>query len=277
MITFFTVPKPFDGHIGTIQRNAIESWTRTHPEARVLLFADEDGSAAAAAELGVVHVPEIARNAWGTPLLSDAFAQAELHAETSLLCFVNADVVLLDDFVPALLRVAAEGRQLLVVGESWNADVSAPIEFDAGWQARLRRLPARKRGADAIDYFAFSRGLYEGMPPFAVGRTAFDNWLIWRACDRNALVVDATAVVKTLHQEHDYRHAGSLGEIRVSPEARRNQELAGGKQRLYSRFDATHRLTSRGLVANLGAPLRWKERARRASYKLRQQLSRRPA
>jgi hypothetical protein len=271
------VPKPFAGHIGVIQRNAIGSWTRTSPEARVLLFGDEYGMMAAAAELGVVYVPEIARNDWGTPLLSDAFAQADLRTDSELLCFVNADIILLDDLVPALERVAAHGRPFLVVGESWNTEVRRPLSFDCGWQDRLRRLPARKRGADAIDYFAFSRGLYEGMPPFAIGRTAFDNWLIWRARDRRALVVDATPVVKTLHQEHDYRHAGGLDEIRISPEARHNQVLAGGKQRLYSRFDATHRLTSRGLVTNLGAPLRWKERARRASYKLRHQVPRRPA
>ena len=31
MITFFTTPKPFLGHIGIIQRNAIESWKRRIP------------------------------------------------------------------------------------------------------------------------------------------------------------------------------------------------------------------------------------------------------
>jgi hypothetical protein len=41
MITFFTTPKPFRGHIGVIQRNAIESWKRIHPSAEVILFGDE--------------------------------------------------------------------------------------------------------------------------------------------------------------------------------------------------------------------------------------------
>lgn len=275
MITFFTIPKPFEGHIGVIQRNAIESWTRTASGATVLLFGDEPGTAEAAAGTGARHLAEIERNDWGTPLLSDAFSRAEAAAEGDVLCFVNADIVLLDDFAPAVSRVAGRGRPFLTVGESWNAAIAEPIDFSPGWENRLRRLPARKRGADAIDYFAFRRGLYAGMPPFAIGRTAFDNWLIWRARDRDALVADATRVVKTIHQDHDYRHAGSLAEIRVSPEARRNQELAGGKSHLYSRFDATHLLTRRGLVPNPGAPFRWREKGRRALYKARAELGRR--
>jgi hypothetical protein len=276
VILFFTVPKPFAGHIGVIQRNAIGSWRRVHPDARVVLFADEEGTAAAAAELGCEHVPEIAVNDWGTPLLSDAFRRAEERAPGDLLCFVNADIVLLDDFAPAVDRAARHRGPLLVVGESWNVHLDRELSFGDGWQAELRALPSRKRGADAIDYFAFRRGLYAGMPDFAIGRTAFDNWLIWHARDRGARVVDATPVVKTLHQDHDYRHAGSLAEIRVSPEARRNQELAGGKHRLYSRFDATHLLTRAGPVPNPGAPLRWRETSRRALYKLRHRLRPRP-
>ena len=271
---FFTIPKPFAGHIGVIQRNAIGSWTRTHERARVVVFGDEEGTAAAAAELGVEHVAEIDRNDWGTPLLSDAFRRAEERADSDVLCFVNADIMLLDDFAPAVARIAERPGPFLVVGESWNTPLPEPLAFAPGWQSELRGRPARKRGADAIDYFVFRRGLYDGMPEFAIGRTAFDNWLIWCARDRRARVVDATPVVKTLHQDHDYSHAGSLEKIRSSPEARRNQELAGGKHRLYSRFDATHVLTRVGLVPNPGAPLRWREKSRRALYKLRHRARR---
>ena len=38
MITLFTLPKPFVGHIGMIQRNAIQSWTRLHPDIDILMF-----------------------------------------------------------------------------------------------------------------------------------------------------------------------------------------------------------------------------------------------
>jgi hypothetical protein len=271
VIAFFTIPKPFAGHIGVIQRNAVASWTRLGD---VLLFGDEHGVAEAAAETGARHVPEIALNEHGTPLLSDAFAQAERLTDAGTLCFVNADIVLMRDVADAAARVEPPS---LLVGESWNVDMPEPLEFDASWEARVRALPRRRRGADAIDWFVYSRGLYHDMPPFAIGRTAFDNWLIWKARESGATVVDATPVVLALHQGHDYAHAGSLEQIRSGPEAARNRELAGGKSQLFSRFDATHRLTRRGLVPN---PLAWRrvgEKTRRALYKLRHRVLLRPA
>ena len=69
MITFFTTAKPFVGHSGVIQRNALKSWTLVHPDAEVILFGDETGGAIAAKELGIRHEPhtekkDSARIAW---------------------------------------------------------------------------------------------------------------------------------------------------------------------------------------------------------------------
>jgi len=38
MLTLFTVPKAFVGHIGLIQRNAIRSWQACVPDAQIMLF-----------------------------------------------------------------------------------------------------------------------------------------------------------------------------------------------------------------------------------------------
>jgi hypothetical protein len=267
-ITFFSVPKPFVGHVGVIQRNALASWSRL---GGVIVFGDEPGVAEAARDAGARHVPDVAQNDYGTPLLSDAFRRAEELSDADTFCFVNADILLFDDIPSAARRLAPP---YLLVGESWNAVVTEPLSFEVGWEEAVRSLPLQKRGADAIDYFVYSRGLYDGMPPFAVGRTAFDNWLIWKARDRRATVVDATGAVKTIHQAHDYSHGGSLAQIRVSPEAVQNRELAGGKQRLYSRFDATHRLIGRRLLPNPLRAGRVGERARRGLYKLRHRVLR---
>ena len=45
MLTFFTTAKPFVGHSGVIQRNALKSWTLMHPFAEVILFGNETGGA----------------------------------------------------------------------------------------------------------------------------------------------------------------------------------------------------------------------------------------
>ena len=80
MLTIFGIPKPFEGHFGVIQRNAIQSWTRLSPRCQVLLFGDESGTAEVAAEVGAQHIPKVERNEFGTPLLNSVFGQAEKAA-----------------------------------------------------------------------------------------------------------------------------------------------------------------------------------------------------
>ena len=56
MLTFFTAAKPFRGATAVHQRNALRSWLAAAPGSEVLLFGDEEGSAEAAAELGVRRI-----------------------------------------------------------------------------------------------------------------------------------------------------------------------------------------------------------------------------
>jgi hypothetical protein len=45
MITLFSTPKPFVGHVGVIQRNAILSWQRLHPDVEIILVGEDAGTA----------------------------------------------------------------------------------------------------------------------------------------------------------------------------------------------------------------------------------------
>jgi hypothetical protein len=67
LLTLLAMPKPFDGHIGIIQRNAITSWTQLNPRPEIFLFGEEHGTALIAAELQIGHLRDIHRNEFGTP------------------------------------------------------------------------------------------------------------------------------------------------------------------------------------------------------------------
>jgi hypothetical protein len=270
MVTVFTVPKPFRGRIGAIQRNAIESWLALGHGVQVVLVGDEEGVSPAARAAGVEHVGGLARNARGTPRLDSAFERAATVAKFPLWCFVNADILLLDDFLPAIERVATQFDEFLLIGECRDLDVGADVQLkDPAARADMHALAAdrgRLRGYAALDYFVFPQGLFDPMPPFLIGRACFDNWLVWRARDMNRPVVDATQHVVAIHQSHDYAHVrGGLDEAYGGPEARYNENLAGGREHIYSLHDATHRLTSDGrLTRYWGSTLRARERARGA-------------
>jgi hypothetical protein len=140
--------------------------------------------------------------------------------------------------------------------------VDGPVSRE---EARARGEP---RGAAALDWFVFPAGLYTDVPPLALGRACFDNWLVWQARQRGP-VVDATQSVVAAHIRHGYEHlAGGKDEAYYGQEAARNLELAGGKGHLFTMHDASHVLRDGRLRRNPGAPLRWRENVRKAAWKL---------
>src|SRR5215212_4263016 len=104
LLTLFSAPKPFTNpHIAMIQRNAIKSWTLLR-DVEVILLGEEVGLAEAARELGVRHIPTVERNANDTPLISSMFRLARENSKSDTLCIINADMILMQDFLEAARR-----------------------------------------------------------------------------------------------------------------------------------------------------------------------------
>jgi hypothetical protein len=256
-LTLFACPKPIDeGHVATIQRNAVESWTLLPGRPEVILFGGES-AARLAAELGTRHSTDIELTGTGAPLLSSLLPAAERLASGDLLAYVNADIIFMPDFAAAARRMAARRRPFLMVGRRTDLAIAERLDFGDGWDARLRERAVREgrlHSHEGIDYFVFRAGLFGDIPPLAVGRASFDNWLLRRARDVGAAVVDATPVVLAVHQDHDYGHvAGGEAEVYSGAEADRNMELAGGPAKLLFIHDATHVLGRRALLPALAS------------------------
>lgn len=247
MLTIFAVPKPFRGRIAQIQRNAIQSWTKLDPKCEVLLIGDDQGTAELAAELGTRHLTEVSRNEYGTPLVNSVFTVAERAATSTLLCYVNADVILLSDFLPAIQRVQEYKPHSLIVGRRWDLDVNETLTFEAGWEKRLRlrlRSAGRLHAHTGLDYFVFSRGLWERIPAFAIGRFAWDSWLVYAAHRRGIPIVDLGTRITVIHQNHPLVQASTHATGEREVEIRRNLELAGGISHAYTLLDAQYVLTA---------------------------------
>ncbi len=138
LITLFSAPKPFTNpHIAMIQRNAVQSWTHL-PDVEVILLGEEHGLAQVAKELGVKHLPNVERNANGTPLISSMFDLARKNSSNELLCVINADMILFPDFVEAAKQVVELKDKFVLLSQRWDLDVTQPINFTEGWQDPLR-------------------------------------------------------------------------------------------------------------------------------------------
>jgi hypothetical protein len=293
MLTIFAAPKGFRGHIGVIQRNAIRSWTLLRPACEIILLGNDDGVADIAAEYGLRHIPDIARTTFGTPLVSDLFKQAERSSDRAFFCYVNSDIILMSDFMQAMQRVVASSSRFLLVGHRWNVDVTVALDFEQDWEEQLRsqaRTGGTLAGPSSIDFFAFPRGVFGEIPPFAIGRPRWDNWMLYRARSLRMPLIDATPVVMAVHQNHDYSHhpQGKDG-TRHGDEALINEKLAGDKLQMFTITDASHLLMPNKLRRTYDRdhllrhcetlptlypwrPLKWLARAASKSRNLRSRL-----
>jgi hypothetical protein len=266
MLTLFSTPKPFVGHIGVIQRNALRSWKLLHPDVEIILFGDDLGAGEAAQELGIRHEPEVREGEHGTkyqdrvlPHLDYLFERAQQVARHDLLCYVNCDILLTDRFLASVAISSHGGVPFLMVGRRWDIDITDPLDFShEHWQDQLMASVAergRSRPPWYIDYFVFKRGLYQNLLPLVIGRVIWDNWLIWKASSVGAIVVDASPFFRAVHQNHDYSHhpQGEKG-IWNDSLAARNRDLAGQRtgDPVWTIENATHEIMTSGKLRRKG-------------------------
>lgn len=207
MLTLFAIPKGFRGEFNQIQRNAIASWTLLEPKPEIILLGDDEGTAEVAKEFGVKHVSGVERNEHGTPLVSSLFEIAQRVGDGSLFAYVNADIILLDDFMKTIQQIPFQ--KFMLTGQRWNLDFNEAIAPNPGWTEQLRHRAmtlGALEGPQAMDYFVFTRNTYTHIPPFAIGRPCWDNWMLYSALNLNIPLIDATEAIVAVHQNHDYNH-----------------------------------------------------------------------
>ena len=242
VLTLFSVPKPFEGEIGELQRRSVASWRELGVQ--VVLLGDVE---AAARELGVEHVSGLEFDGGWSPAARLCVRARRRRGPLSA----------------ALLRQC--GRRLRPGPDDRRQGCT---RASSGFSSSGRR---RRQGSGAVrprwTGSSSPRGC-SATPPFAIGRACFDNWLVWKA-RQVGVVIDATHDVRAIHQPHGYKHVeGGMDKAYYGEEAARNLELAGGKSRLYTLHDASHVLRDGKLRRNPGAPLRWRETVRKLAWKL---------
>ena len=257
MLTVFAVPKPFTAPFDLIQEQAIASWVALG--ARVILIGDEEGIDAAAARHDATHIATIERNDYGTPRLDSAFSAARQASDDPVLCFANCDIILPHALAAAVAHLSSAHTNFLLVGRCVDVDPANATQPDAAGAGPVR-------GHDFLDWFVFSRDLFRNLPPFVLGRAGFDNWLVWHARQAGAAVIDASDAFLAIHQRHAHSHlVGGTTWAYSGPEAQANIALAGGRRHLFTMLDATHRLTTDGMiVARRGATFRLSHRFHQA-------------
>ncbi|MCX6038480.1 MAG: hypothetical protein NTW99_11440, partial [Chloroflexi bacterium] len=228
---------------------ALAAWTRL-ADVDVILIGDEPGIPETAKEFGVRKVPRVESDEKGIPLVSAVMEIGHAHSDSPLLCYANADMILMSDVVEAARTVSEQVKDFLLVGQRWNLDLPEPFDFSGDWESRLR-LDVAQRGEFyspwGIDYFVFPRNLYKEVPNFTIGRPAWDNWMVCHARTSFGMAIDASRDVVVVHQNHDYGHLPGNRPPYGSEVAKSNLAKAGGRKHVYNILD-TNRELVRGRI-----------------------------
>lgn len=238
LLTIFSSPKAFEGHIGVIQRNAIRSWLALGPDVEVLLIGDEPGMEGIESEFEITVRRDVLKNEYGTPRLDSIFSIARQQSSQPSLCYANTDLILINDLLPTVDSVSEKFEEFLILGRRWDLTVMDPLFADFDRLGEHLDTEGKLHPAAGSDYFIFPHGVLSEIPSFALGRAGWDNWMIYAARSQRIAVVDATDAITAVHQSHDYGHLpGGQPHYRM-PESEYNIQLAGGREVIFTLRDA---------------------------------------
>ncbi|MBE7173354.1 MAG: hypothetical protein INR73_22470 [Williamsia sp.] len=204
--TLVAIPKPFTGETAVLQRAACKSWASI-PGLEVILAGDEEGIAETCRAFMFQHIRDVMRTEQGTPRLNDVFTKAREKATTPLLLYVNADIIL----GPEIIRAAQHMPfpDFLLAGRRYDVE---PWEEEADADYNAWHHYAINQGillpACSSDYFLLpvASRIFVDMPPLVVGRSGWDNWMMYRARELSIPLIDGTEGVISIHRKHGYNH-----------------------------------------------------------------------
>lgn len=244
----FTVPKPFKGEFAVIQENAIISWLQIQPNPIIILFGNEYGVEDVAKKYGLIHIPSIKMSKNGIPLLNSVFDEVQKRHRDTTYLYVNSDIIFLDSPSQIARRLLRQFPTFLAIGQRYEMgmrDTSIP---------EIRRLiqngTLRLKNPSWMDYFLFTPTVFSTIPPFLLGRTFWDKWLVWDALQKKIPVVDITKELNAVHQSHSYSFSQTTSRASVwaGEDAFQNITLAGGWSHGTDSRSATYKLIDDRLI-----------------------------
>ena len=249
MYTIFSCPKEFTSLFGIIQRNAIKSWLNLRPKPNIILFGIENEEIKKEFnDDNITFLPIEFLNEYNTPYISKIFETAMEVSKTETLCYVNSDIILFSDFSKAVINLK-KNKNYFGVGRRYDIEIKNFIEFN-----NLENLQSDLINNCEIDsytgsdYFIFKNKSIKQIPNFLIGRTCWDNWLIYNAFKNNLNLVDCSNDISCIHQKHDYSHIKTNTKSHYKGlEREKNLRELGGYDKIYDIRDCRYFLKN-GLI-----------------------------
>ena len=89
MLTIFSICRE---SLGYREKNAFESWRNLGEDVEIIIFGDAKCLSEFCKARRIIHIKEVKRNEFGTPLVNDFFLKAQELAKNNFVCFVNYEI-----------------------------------------------------------------------------------------------------------------------------------------------------------------------------------------
>lgn len=243
--TLFTTFKPFAGESAFLQDAALKTWVDLNLP--IIVFGDEQGVAQRQVRFGFHHEASVRTSDTGTPFISDMIERAAEIADTPYIALINGDILLdhacvatLDGAIGKLLDRPGDGGYLLSARRK-NIPLTAQDLKGRNCLAVIEDLENRYGHWDidnAIDIFVFDKSLYDKIPDLSVGRSGWDNWLLWEARRRGGQLVDLSFDMALKHPIHGYvGPQGGWANLMTNSDVVKNQSIVAADKLTFSHMD----------------------------------------
>jgi hypothetical protein len=203
MISLYSTFRSFEHpRYSKIQHDAIQSWLALVPRPQIIILGDDSGTRKVCKKYGIKHVPEVAASKARTPYVDDFIRVAEKHAqhETMLLC--SGDICIAQNTIDAAEAIRNHLKEFCVCARKKHVEIeSGKIQKEIRWATW-----------QAGDYWLHSKGLFDKMPKFLIGRHKNEKWMFRHCCNKNALV-DGSPAITVYHQFHPHQFKPAHKEV----------------------------------------------------------------
>lgn len=252
MITIFSIPRAFEGHIDLVQRNALTSWSILKNSPQIILLGNEIGTSEICKEYGIDFIPDVKLSSYGTPFVKDVFDKARVAARYDTIAFINADIILTNTFINAIVQAKKEFTNFLLIGQRYDIDIKERMDFESSsWEQDFInkiKLEGKLHAPCGLDYHVFKKDYCFDILPFVIGRSAYDCWITAQFIKKGNIVIDCTKFIYAIHQKHEPNCLENGSLVLEGYEADNNKKLAGQDVHKGYTLHATWIMTGKGEI-----------------------------
>ena len=215
-IILMATTKPYDSYFKNIQLNAINSWLRLSMDKLIIINSDDPFNKESFSSDIVKIIPLKRQSPTGVPYVKDIFESGyEYYEEGDILCYINADIILQDDFCLTLKSLPLSSfKDYLICGRKWswmNKEEFLKIQTFPLDVSEVKKFGVLDQPC-AIDFFIHNKGLFQNLIPddMLIGRPNYDMWLNTLAFSRKAITIDITNTCLPIHPGHEYGEKRTL-------------------------------------------------------------------